>query len=1084
MQHTLRRVMPALALVALIVLAAGAVMVFTQPSAPERRMSFHNRLLLNRAVLSGLRSIEVLLVVTEPGESGDSTRAVAAVSRLVTNLSGRVDRTEAAVGYLRVHVPTERLVDLVASPAIDAYQISSLSKGTWYRDGPPMTNAQMLRGFEVTPVAATEPAISHPELPLLSPAEASEPGFTADDAGVGQWLKDHPTFDGRGVTIALVENALPSFTDPTLRSAKTLDGRDVPKLAGILNVLDPAESDETRVRLDREIDAPKSWTRIGLRTYILPRPGRYRFGVLDTPAGANVVHQFAVIEDQATREVWIDADGDASFQNELPLADVNERFDPRMLKVAHPRKADVSFVMGRGREPHVVYIYMARGSHQSMTLSVAAGSRSADSLAYGVAPNARVLLVRKDSTDSRLGPMFESFIEAARRPDVDVIGTSSGVSFVPDTATDFAATLFRRLVDVYQKPIVFGAGNNSLLLASTKSFGSVLSVGGITSPATWAALYGGRPLEELIVSPISAAGPTIDGAIKPDFLAPMELLSADLPWNTEFDAAPRNAPTRRLPPGYQISCCTSSTSPYATGVAALLISAAKQSRIPYQANALNRAMKVSARLLPRVPAHYQGNGALDISAAWLQLVHPVEPPRIVASATIVHPLAQYAARGPKGEGIFELEGWTAGMQGTREITFRRESGPAEPATYRLQWEAGDGTFSTDSSLTLPLAKAVSLPVRIDVKSPGEHSGLLTLRDPATNTIAFRTQATVVAAERFDPSTRSLRLNGTVGLMRQKVHYVEVPAGVGAIAFELEVTRGVVQPTIVPSHNLYPSYYPHVHPNNVFFAGKGKYHVRLPHPQPGPWAFRVEADSTWFAIPGSPVPPDGGDAEYVLTVRLVDSSIQPYGTAAGAMAFDIENTGSTIAEPVLQASPGYLTTHHGTFLPTGLPNVIDIAVPEGATTLSLQLRSEHRGTNTELYLYDCTTGECFSYNIGFPAAGAHTLVVRKPNAGRWVAAVNAAPFPTAAGAFVLDEVITTGSPVRQASGESRAPGARWRQAMENAAMPAPVHGKTPILLLELLDAAAERADVEHSWSTRPNYLLRDRPVAVGTATYRR
>jgi hypothetical protein len=1073
------------AFVGLVLLMSGSARVSTgQPATPGRRMSLHNRLLLNRAVVSGLRSIEVLLLVDRADGNVGTSGAPAATAALVSRLGGHVYRTEPAIGYLRVDVPTERLLELVGSTTIDAYQISSLSKGAWYRDTPPAANAQMFRAYEVTPIAAAEPAATHVDLPALLPAEAREPGFTADDAGVGEWLKKHPTFDGRGVTIALLESATPSFADPTLRTAKTLDGRNVPKLAGILNVLEAGDLDETRVRLDTLVDAPNSWTRLGNRTYILPRPGRYRIGVLELPAGDSVVHRFAVIEEQSTREVRIDANGDGSFQDEAPLADVNERFDPRVLKLAHPRKADVSFVMSRGREPQIVHIYVGKGSHQSMTLSVAAGSRTDDGLASGVAPNARVLLVRIISSQPALARVLEGFIEAAQRADADVIGTSMGLDLLPDTAADFSGALFSRLVAVYRKPIINGAANTSLMLGSVYAWGATLSVGGILSPATYAALHGGRRLERLIVHPMSAAGPSLDGAVKPDFLAPMERLAADLPWNTDIDAAPRNAPTHRIPPGYQISCCTSATSPYAAGVAALLISGAKQSRIPYTQDGLSRAMKVSARLVPGFPAHEQGNGALDINAAWLELTHPVEPPRIIGSASVVHPLAQYAARGPAGAGILEFEGWSAGMIGTRAISLRRESGPAQPVTYRLDWSGDDGTFSTAPSVSLPLHENVALPVKISVKTAGAHSGLLTLRDSATSAVVFRTQATVVAAESFNPTTGLLRVSGTVSLMRQGSHYVHVPDGTRAVAFELQVTRGVIRPTIIAAHGLHSGYYMHVHPNNLDFMGNGTYRVVLPDPAPGTWTFRVDTGSTWLDIPGNPVPGDDGDAEYTLTMRRLESSIRTTTMAGGKVVADVTNTGSTIAEPVLEISPAYLTSHHGSFLPTGLPNAIDIEVPHDAATLSLQLRSEREGTNAELYLYDCTTGECFSYNIGFPAARTQTVVVRKPNAGRWVAAVNTAPFPTAAGAFVLDELVTTGTPVRRTSAEARGPGARWQEAIDNATAPPAVAGQTPVLLLELLDAAAERGEAEHPWTRTPRFKLRDRPVALGTAIYRR
>src|SRR5918992_226965 len=107
--------------------------------------------------------------------------------------------------------------------------------------------------------APTAPPDGRRDLPALTHEESRGPGFTADDdVGVGEWMRSYPSFDGRGVTIALVENALPSFTDPVFRTARTLDGREVPKIAGILNAIDPAFEDETRVRLTTRIETSKS----------------------------------------------------------------------------------------------------------------------------------------------------------------------------------------------------------------------------------------------------------------------------------------------------------------------------------------------------------------------------------------------------------------------------------------------------------------------------------------------------------------------------------------------------------------------------------------------------------------------------------------------------------------------------------------------------------------------------------------------------------------------------------------------------------------------------------------------------------
>lgn len=1060
------------------VLAFVAVTLFAQGLWPEssprqaggRRMSFHNRLLLNRAVLNGLRSIEVLLLARM---SPSGAAADARVAARVSSIGGRVRKTEPAIGYLRVDVPTARLLDLVETSDVAAYQIATLSRGAWYRDAPPLSNAEAFRGAEVTPIAPVEPPIGHTELPALTVAESRARGFTADDVGVGEWLKAHPTFDGRGVTIALLENALPSFADPTLRTARTLDGRETAKIAGILNVPDTDAADETRVDLDTRVEATTSWARIGTRTYVLPHPGTYRFGVFELPAGTNVIHRFAILMEVSTEAVWLDTNGDASFKDEVSLADVNERFDPRPLMLSHPRKVPVPFVMGRGREPFIVHVYASIGSHQTMTAGVAAGSRTEDALASGVAPNARVLLVRVASPGPALAKIFEGYLAAAQRPEVDVICASLGMNLIPDTAADFAGEMMTRLVAVYRKPIVSSAGNTSQWLGSAHGSGATLAAGGLLGPETWSALFGGRTLDRTIVHPVAAAGPSLDGAIKPDLVAPMERLSSDLPWNAGIAAVPRNAPTRRVPPGYQISCCTSATSPYTAGVLALLISAAKQSNMRYTAETLSYALRTSAVPVTGFQAHQQGNGALDLAGAWRVLARAFEPPRISASARIVHPLAHYSARGPHGSGILEIEGWTPGMTGVRTMVLRRESGPPQSLAYELDWSADDGTFSTARSVTLPLQHDVALPVRISVTSPGEHSGLLTLRDPGTGDVVFRTQATIVATERVDRQTSTVRVAGTVGLMGQRAHYFAVPGGVQAIAFELQVLRGVIRPTIIKAHGLFAGYYMHVHPNNLEYMAKGTYHIVLPNPAPGTWAFRISTGSSYFRIPGSPAAADDGDAEYAVTVRLFTSVIDTAKKSDGTIVAEMTNAGSVVTEPVLQVTPARVTTHRGRFLATGSPNVVDIDVPRDTATLSVQLRSDP-SANAELHLYDCTSGECFSYDIGFPAAGAHTLVVRRPNAGRWVAAVNAAPFPAGPGGFVLDAIATTGAPSRRASGGLRRSGDRWHEALP---------GGTSAFLIELIDAALERNEIDHPWTRTPRFTLRDRPVAIATAVYR-
>ena len=56
-------------------------------------------------------------------------------------------------------------------------------------------------------------------------------------------------------------------------------------------------------------------------------------------------------------------------------------------------------------------------------------------------------------------------------------------------------------------------------------------------------------------------------------------------------------------------------------------------------------------------------------------------------------------------------------------------------------------------------------------------------------------------------------------------------------------------------------------------------------------------------------------------------------------------------------------------------------------------------------------------------------------------------------------------------------ARWQEALGDVPSLPASPGKTPIVLLELRDAALERAEAEHPWAKVPRFKLRDRPVAL-------
>jgi hypothetical protein len=271
--------------------------------------------------------------------------------------------------------------------------------------------------------------------------------------------------------------------------------------------------------------------------------------------------------------------------------------------------------------------------------------------------------------------------------------------------------------------------------------------------------------------------------------------------------------------------------------------------------------------------------------------------------------------------------------------------------------------------------------------------------------------------------------------------------------------------------------------DIFPVGPGIYHLLMPNPEPGTWTVRLKNTSIRLPAKLELGPRDDQEASYALGMRVLNASIGSRPASNGAVNLELANAGSPIAEPTIEAWAGGMKTHRSSFGSDGLPRLFEIDVPVGAATLMLHLRTEHVDTASELFLYDCTTGECFSYDVGFPAGRSHRLAVRKPAAGRWVAAVNAAPYPTSPGSFVLDEVITVGTPVRRSSLVSRSTGAQWKEVFDELPDSPELPGRTPVILFELIDAAAERSEYTRPWNPHPRFVnLRDRPVAIASAIY--
>ncbi len=444
-----------------------------------------------------------------------------------------------------------------------------------------------------------------------------------------------------------------------------------------------------------------------------------------------------------------------------------------------------------------------------------------------------------------------------------------------------------------------------------------------------------------------------------------------------------------------------------------------------------------------------------------------------------HELTAYNPSGSTGPGVFETEGWTVGAEGTRKLLVRREAGATNPTAYRLSWTGNDGTFSAPPSIVLPLRETVPLTVSITPRTASAHSAILNVHDPATDAIVTRTLATVIVPERLDHADHAARFEGRVPLMQATHHFWEVLPGTNALDFEVHVTQGRVRVELVPAGVRQPRKYPSPDGRNL---PAGTYRFVVPDPAPGTWSVTITNDSAFDESDIAAI--STSEAQYTFAVRSWSASLTTASDANGHPVLIASNHGARLEEPQIKQSWGTITSSTTSFNAEGRVQPFEISVPKDASTLIVSGRMTSKpeagggsATGLDLYLYECTTGECFLHDFAFPAASEQKVVVRKPYAGRWVAIVGAPSFP-ATGSYAIDAIVVSGQGSHTVSlDRALAPGDRWTGPadLENAAP-----SGEAVRVYELFDEALQRRELQQPLIRKTDFNTINRPVAIAIA----
>ena len=962
--------------------------VFAQ-AGNDKGLSKHDRELLAQAIANGESTVTLLIAA----QHGSNKRVVQGIQ----GLGGSVPYREDDIDYIRAIVPigkVEAAASLSGVQAVDLDEIIPLYD-------PRLDGA-------VNPTPQTPPSASTPN---------NNPYMPIGDTGASQFMAANPSWDGRDVTVGILDSGV-TLDHPSLLTTSTGER----KIIGWVTATDPfTDNDPTWVNMGAQVSGSTFAFGDPAVTYTAPADGSYRIGLFnerDSRLGGEVGNDvnrdgnptgssglFAVLWDIASNNVWVDSNQNQNFADELAMTDYSVRYDVGTFGTdnpATPIREAMPFVVQTDGKNKVVNIGIVSAQHGSHVAGIIAGNQLFGGAMSGAAPGAKIKSVRVCLfiAGCTAHALVEGMIFIAKQGNVDVINMSIGGLPALNDGNNTRAVLYDRLIEQYNVQMFISAGNDGPGLNTIGDPGlasKVMGIGAYVTKATWQSNYGSDSSFIDNLHPFTSRGPREDGGFKPQIVAPGAAVSTTPLWQ---DGGPV-AGTYTLPPGYSMLNGTSMASPQATGGAALLISAAKQVGVQYQPSQLRQAINSSARLLDtaRYQVFEQGNGLLNVGAAWDLLKTNIKLVDITSSVPVNTVISQFLATPNVGQGIYDREGVILNQSYTRQYTFVRTSGGSKAVTYNLSWVGNDGTFSSAGSISLSLNKPKTLVVTVNPSAVGVHSAILNLNDPSTTGIDYQTMNTVVVPDLFAAANNyTITKSGTIGRNQVLRYFFKVPAGTPALKVDLDdhTTAGTGQVrflrfhpygvTIEPSTNSLACYSPPV-PGGAACPPLSR---TTSNPLAGVWEVTVEARRTSDIV----------DASFTLTVSILGASVTPNPDLIASATIGVPVARSYTATNLFGAFTGRMV---GTTLGSARRGVFSIAnlaqqqyqtvVTAGSTSLRATIGgTSDPAADLDLFVFNCTSGTCVLAGQSADGDSEESVTIANPAAGTWVVLIDGFAVP--------------------------------------------------------------------------------------------
>ena len=541
----------------------------------------------------------------------------------------------------------------------------------------------------IPPLATALPLFAALLLPLTASGQKQKgsPVKTQQEAlipkretGVLEFLKKHPEFDGRDVTIAIFDTGVDPAADG-LQKTSTGERK-------IVDVIDATGTGD--VDTSHTAEASKENTLEGLtgRTLTLPKKlknpsGTYHLGIKrasDLFSGGVMrrinqlrlqewQRQLGQIRDQRAderraaekkgeRAAFRKAAEDRTLEEKNTVAreqllesleqayaasdpgpvydcvlwsdgkqfhvivDTDEDGDLNDEKVLRPfgiageygtlgEEEAATFAVQVYEEGNLLSIVTVNGSHGSHVAAIASAHFPDEPHRDGVAPGAKILSIkigdmRLSGGSSGVGEMRG--VAACAQYGVDIANASWGGASQFQDGKHLTARIYNQLVEKYGVTTFISAGNSGPALSTLGSPGgdtsSVIGVGAYVSSEMARVLYSQTTEAPSTAYNFSARGPAKNGDLGVDVMGPGGAHAS-----LAYDGLRKS----------QRYHGTSMSAPSVTGVGALLVSAAKQSKIDHSPARIRSALMNSARFVDEVEVFAQGAGLVQTLPAWEHL---------------------------------------------------------------------------------------------------------------------------------------------------------------------------------------------------------------------------------------------------------------------------------------------------------------------------------------------------------------------------------------------------------------------------------------------------------------------------------